>query len=224
LAGLDRQTTEGGDLPASLEQVATEFGGFLERRVREIIEGAEARAAEIERDADRRARQREEQSELRARALFQDLHDHTKQVLDSLELARSALGGMVEELRAELDGPAAVEEPPAVEEPGPAGEHEKRDPLKAEQERLAALIHPAPANPEDQATSSTQAAEFDEMIEAEIMGMFKDGRSRQDAERFLRGFRLGDNYIGRLDEIYAQQHQGISERQGLRRRFRRGSR
>lgn len=233
MARFDRQTTEGRDLPASLDTVANEFGDFLERRVREIIEGAQVRAAEIERDANRRAMQIEQQSE-----------DRTKRVLESLERVHSTIGGMIEELRAEPESPPAVEErgsangyerqgPPEVrfvEAPQAGGEPQARerqlatDTQRAEQERLAALIDPERVNPEDEATSTARSAEFDEMIEAEIRGMFQDGRSREDAERFLGGFRLGDNYIGRLDEIYTQQQSGASGRRGVRGRLRRSSR
>ena len=101
LAPSDRQSTEGHDLPPSLDTVANEFGGFLEQRVREIIEGAEARAAEIERDADQKARER------------------TRELLDNIQVAQSALSNMVEELRAELEDPEPREPSPVEPPPAP---------------------------------------------------------------------------------------------------------
>ena len=42
------------------------------------------------------------------------------------------------------------------------------------------------------------------MIHGEIRRMFQSGKSREDVERFLGRFELGDNYHGLLDELYSQ--------------------
>ncbi len=170
--------------------------------MREIIEGAEARAAAIEHDADQNAR------------------DRTKRLLDNVEAVQSALSSLVEELRSELEEEPRT--PSCVEPPLDARLATRAE--RAEQQQLAALINPEPVEPEDPAGPSATSPEFDEMIQAEIQGMFREGKTRADALHFLERFRLGDNYIGLLDEIYLQEQGGTSGRRGLRGRLRRRSR
>jgi len=51
--------------------------------------------------------------------------------------------------------------------------------------------------------------------------MRENGDSREDAERFLGRFRLGESYVGVLDEIYPQDegNRTSGQERGKRRRF-----
>ena len=63
---------------------------------------------------------------------------------------------------------------------------------------------PPVAKAETSGRSADSSAEFDQMIHGEIRRMFQSGKSREDVERFLGRFELGDNYHGLLDELYSQ--------------------
>ena len=66
---------------------------------------------------------------------------------------------------------------------------------------------------------------LDDMMRAQIVTLAQNGAPRADAERFLSRFKLGESYIGVVDEIYSQQEQsGPGSGESKRRRFgRRGS-
>ena len=62
---------------------------------------------------------------------------------------------------------------------------------------------------------------LDDMMRAQIRNM-AESAPREEAERFLARFKLGEGYLGMLDEIYSE-HGGRdgAASQGRRRRFRR---
>jgi hypothetical protein len=64
---------------------------------------------------------------------------------------------------------------------------------------------------------------LDDMMRAQIMNMAESGATRADAERFLGRFKLGESYLGMLDEIYAAHDEARAPtgNRNRRRRFRR---
>jgi flagellar biosynthesis/type III secretory pathway protein FliH len=314
MARFDREDTGGRDLNALVGTAADDLRTSLERQVREILSVAEQRAAEIERRADRYLEERRQESERQAQEAVEGVFARARQVLDSVELVQSALGGMLADLRKDLDGlppldgasppieargaaqipPARPQEPsleaaerelsrtvsepepPPVEsepEPPPVeseqearwDESEQREsepeipsqreasPPTAYQETRANPVPPEPSGPPPigarpefdpglitptkperplrQETQVSQPLEpepltravplklerereragepenpehFNQMIKAELRNMFRMGRSRAEAEAFLRRFRLGENYVGMLDDLQAE--------------------
>ena len=96
---------------------------------------------------------------------------------------------------AEDSEPAPSAEPvqetsPPQEEPPPAAE--------------GPLVEQAPTAAKAATGRGDSSAEFDQMIHGEIRRMFQSGKSREDVERFLGRFELGDSYQGLLDELYSQ--------------------
>jgi hypothetical protein len=110
----DRQHTQTPDLPAILETAAEEFRASIEREVRTVIETAQSRAAEIERQAEFNASQREQLSEHRAQQIVDTVFSRATRVLDSIDLVESALSGMLDALRAELQSLAPHEQDEAL--------------------------------------------------------------------------------------------------------------
>jgi hypothetical protein len=100
----DRQENEAQDAAMMLESATNELRSSIEREIRDILEVAEARAEEIERHADITAREKERLSERRAEETVERVYSRASRVLDSVELVQSALSGMLETLRAELQG------------------------------------------------------------------------------------------------------------------------
>jgi hypothetical protein len=150
LSRFERQTTEGGDLPALLGSATEEFRRSLERHVQQIVEAAKEQAAEIERDAHRSAKQREEQLDVRSQELVQGVVTRAASVLDSIELVQTAISGMLAELRAEVK----ALESGASEESGPVEPASRPPALIGTDQRLA---REAPAQPTQAQVSQPQA-------------------------------------------------------------------
>jgi hypothetical protein len=64
---------------------------------------------------------------------------------------------------------------------------------------------------------------LDDMMRAQIVNMVESGATRADAERFLGRFKLGESYLGMLDEIYSAHDEARTPagNRSKRRRFRR---
>jgi hypothetical protein len=101
-----------------------------------------------------------------------------------------------------------------------------------EEEAVAAIqddeAHAAPyvtpLKPASQADeTSDAAAEFDQMINAKVKEMVRNGQSRKEVERFLRRFKRGKQYIDQLDGIFGDQSLApqAPKRGGLSRLWRR---
>jgi hypothetical protein len=176
LSRFERQTTEGGDLPALLGSATEEFRRSLERHVQQIVEAAKEQAAEIERDAHRSAKQREQQLDVRSQELVQGVVTRAASVLDSIELVQTAISGMLAELRAEVkaleSGASGASQPvePAGRPPALLGSDQRLareapaqksqaqvSPPQAPPSRAAAPAQPAPAAPATEAARGTQS-------------------------------------------------------------------
>jgi hypothetical protein len=149
LGRFDRQHTETRDLPAILETAAEEFRASIEREVRTVIEAAQTRAEEIERQAEFNASQREQLSEHRAQQIVDTVFNRASRVLDSIDLVESALSGMLDGLRAELQSLAPHGQIEALERQGSKPDEERRE---VEQEATAspearAVLTPAAEQP-----------------------------------------------------------------------------
>jgi hypothetical protein len=69
------------------------------------------------------------------------------------------------------------------------------------------------------ATSEEERSELNGMIRGQIVRMYEQGKSRDEVERLLMRFKLGESYIGMLDEVYGREEPAQAPRK--RRRFRR---
>jgi hypothetical protein len=106
--------------------------------------------------------------------------------------------GVHEESHAKTPGSPSVDEKDlsspesALDDAKPLGEEDRPEPL----------LRPVPLKLIDEpAADADSAAEFDQMILAEVKGMFRSGSTRAEVEGFLKRFRLGNHYLKMLDQI-----------------------
>ena len=220
---------------AAIEEEARSRAAQAEEEARskavKTEEEARAQAARIEHEAHVKAEE--------ARSVESDRIARLTLAVDALEERMvTALG----DLRRQLESAApaeAVSEPsrengaaPAEPEaPAPEAEQVPEAEEVAEREQVPEPKAAGPATafpraiPLSVATEVDSATEtnpvLDDMMRAQIQSMRENGDSREDAERFLGRFRLGESYVGLLDEIYPQDegNRTSGQERGKRRRF-----
>ena len=181
---------------ASIEEAARQTAAEVEREAHERAREANARAEELRAEADAESARAEE-----ARAWHSNRISRLLADVDAMEERMQAMvGDLRRRLNGELEdlgGPSpdpdarlvADTEPP----PGP--------------DQAMTFLRPVPLSVATEVDAAADATErnpvLDDMMRAQIMSMFESGASRADAERFLRRFKLGESYLGMLDEIYS---------------------
>lgn len=235
-------------LRVALEREAVELINKAREEAAAIEEAARSKAAQAEDEARSRAVKTEEEARTQAARIEHEAHVKAEEArsVESDRIARLALAvDALEErmltalgdLRRQLESAApaeAVSEPsrengaaPAEPEP-PAPAAEQAPEAERVPEPKAAAGHATAfprAIPLSVATEVDSATErnpvLDDMMRAQIQSMRENGDSREDAERFLGRFRLGESYVGLLDEIYPQDegNRTSGQERGKRRRF-----
>jgi len=228
-----------GDRLADTVGAATEqLRVALEREAVELINKAREEAAAIEEEARSKAVKTEEEARAQAARIEHEAHVKAEEArsVESDRIARLALAvdaleermlAALGDLRRQLDG--AGEAVKAPEPPAPVESAEPVEPARpvepAEPQAAgstAAFPGPIPLSVATQVDSATERNPvLDDMMRAQIQGMRENGDSREDAERFLGRFRLGESYVGVLDEIYPRDegNRTSGQERGKRRRF-----
>jgi hypothetical protein len=149
------------DLPAILGNAAEEFRASIEREVRTVLEAAQSRAGEIERQAEFNASQREQLSEHRAQQIVDTVYGRASRVLDSIDLVESALSGMLDALRAELQSLAPHGQSEALAQPAnePGLSLEEETAARKGREELAQFLSPAEEPPLERESVEPPSAE-----------------------------------------------------------------
>ena len=209
-----------------------------EARVRADEATARAEAATAQADeADARAREAREAQSARIAALMRDVEGLEERMLDAVRDLRSRLlseTADIEPQTAHVEAPPSdPDEQPAAQAPPPEVNGAGRDLAAEEHPGPSAEAEPEPAVPFSGPLPLSVAAEvdaaternpvLDQMMRAQLTTFAENGTARAEAERFLSRFKLGDSYIGMLDEIYFRHEQERTPGggQGKRRRFRR---
>jgi cell division septum initiation protein DivIVA len=204
-----------------------------EARVRADEATARAETATAQADeADARAREAQEAQSARIAALMRDVEGLEQRMLDAVRDLRSRLLSETAEVEAPPadrdEHPAAEPAPPDVNGAGPdlaAEEHAAPSaPPEPDTERAAPFSGPLPLNVATEVDAATERNPvLDQMMRAQLTSFAENGTARAEAERFLSRFKLGESYIGMLDEIYSryEQERTPGGGQGKRRRFRR---
>ena len=237
MARFDRQNTERSELAASLETATEELRLSVERELREIVETAKAQAKEIEREAGRRAAVLDRESEKRAEERLRASFGHVWALLDAVDLIEATLGSMVGALRAELEDlateltrplqaedEAEITAPPAAAQAlaGQQAGEPATPPVAAVEPAAvpdASVAEPAPAP-----TPEVPNLEVRQMIYEQIVAMFRDGKARSDAERFVTRFKSGEDYLPLVEQVYNMQEAARGAKPRMRRRLRRRGR
>jgi len=221
---------------AAIEEEARSKAAQAEEEARskavKTEEEARAQAARIEHEAHVKAEE--------ARSVESDRIARLALAVDALEERMlAALGDLRRQLEAAAPAEAVAEPsrengaaPAEPEAPAPAAEQVAEAEEAPEAERVpepkAAAGHATAfprAIPLSVATEVDSATErnpvLDDMMRAQIESMRENGDSREDAERFLGRFRLGESYVGVLDEIYPRDegNRTSGQERGKRRRF-----
>ena len=223
---------------AGIEEEARHRAAETEQEALRRAEEASARADAANARAEELSAKAEEES-ARAEAARASHADRIARALRDVDAMEERLQTTVADLRRRLSGeldeirplaqqqqqPVQEPEAPPVQEPeAPPAAVQVADDAPAEPEADQALAFSGPV-PLSVATAVDSATEpnpvLDDMMRAQILNMKERGAPREEAERFLARFRLGESYLGILDDIYSEHREQDGAPQGKRRRFRR---
>jgi hypothetical protein len=229
LARFDRQEEAGDRLADTLGDATEQLRVALEREAVDIISKAREQAASLEEAArleaasiEQAARQRADKLEREARVRAEAASARAEEarasqskriagVLKDVEDLEQRMLATVADLRRRLSS-ETEDEPVAVPEP-------------AAENGAPQFSRPVPMSVAAQVGAATEPNPvLDDMMRAQIVNMAGSGTPRAEAERFLGRFKLGESYLGMLDEVYSE-HDGTgapagdqSKRRRLRRR------
>lgn len=213
------------DLRAALEREAVDIIVKAREQAASIEEAARRRADQVEREAHVRAeeaRARAEEADARAEEARSSHGDRIARLLEDVDAMEQRMQAMVGDLRRRLSGElediqAAAPQPQEDPVPGPeptdrngAGQVSSEEeavspPNPTGTDQAMAFSRPVPLSV---ATELDAAVErnpiLDDMMRAQIVNLVESGATRADTERFLGRFRLGESYLGMLDEIFSQ--------------------
>jgi hypothetical protein len=229
-AALEREALEivskARERAASIEEAARQSAAEVERQARVRAEAAIAEADEASaRAAEARTRADEESARAEeARASHAERIDRLLGDVDVMEeRMQSMVGNLRRRLRGELEG---MPEGPAGNGASEvvSGQEQVPRPDPAGTDHAMTFSGPVPLSVATEVDAATERNPMlDNMMRAQIVSMAESGTTRADAERFLGRFKLGESYLGMLDEIYSEHHTGQTRagERTKRRRFRR---
>jgi hypothetical protein len=200
--------------PRAMLAETKQIAASLEPELRRVIDMTMDRVAEIERQTLHEARQLMASSEHDS----QDAVERSSRLVNSLEALTGTVNEVTSALRTEADEvtealralhglnvelPQMQRERPTSAAPQPPSAQAPLGPESAP----VAPPEPAPTPPAADAQEAPDpeiepSPELTEMYRQHIIRMRDDGKSRDEAERVLRGFRFGRRFSGMLDEIY----------------------
>jgi hypothetical protein len=206
---------ETGGLPTNLGTATEDLRTTVESEVTRIVRGAEARAADIEDQALERAARIEAESEQRVGATFEDSRLRVAQMLAEIQVIERIFGEAIQSLRVKADQlTGGIER--ARTEPFDATEQDPvEEVLDPAIENYAVPSSIVPPEAEVEPEAPTADPEAREMIRQHLQNMAENGRSRVEAERMLMRFKLGEQYLDLLDDLYPPE---VSQRKGFLRR------
>ncbi len=209
-AALER---EAGEVMSRAREEAASVEQDALRKAEEIESEARARAAQA--DASVRAAQRAQSD--RIAELIHDVDALEERICEMVGDLRGRLTSAIEDTRTPLPeaGGEAEDRLPAAEngrirgsgaeEAGEPQSPEREPERVSEREQPVAFSGPVPLSVATEMDAATQRSPMlDDMMRAQIVTLAQNGAPRADAERFLSRFKLGESYIGVVDEIYSQ--------------------
>jgi hypothetical protein len=247
LARFERQEATDVRLAETLGAATEQLRAAVEREAVEIVSKAREQAASIEEAArqsaaetERQARARADEASARADEARASQADRIARLLEDVDAMEERMQAMFGDLRRRLSGeledirgPSSQPHDP-IADPGPpawngAGEAstgsepvEQPNPLGTDQ--AMAFSRPVPLSVATEVDAATERNPvLDDMMRAQLMNMVESGSTRADAERFLGRFKLGESYLGMLDEIFSAHDEARTPagNRSKRRRFRR---
>jgi hypothetical protein len=225
-------------LRAALEREAVEIVSKAREQAASIEEAARQSAAEVEQQARAKNAEAEEAS-ARAEEARASQTDRIARLLEDVDAVEERMQAMFGDLRRRLSGelediqgpsqhhdPIADPEPPASNGAGEAstGAEPLARPNPPGTDQAMAFSRPVPLSVATEVDAATERNPvLDDMMRAQIVNAAESGTTRADAERFLGRFKLGESYLGMLDEIYSAQNEARTPagNRNRRRRFRR---
>jgi hypothetical protein len=181
IARFDRQATGAASSRVSPEAAAAELHSFVERQVQEILRTATGNAERIELEAVDHAREIEQEAARKSGEMLEAAFNRAWRILDGIDLMESGVGDMIHALRKEMEGFAAD-----------LGIAAPRGDLGSGRENGTVGSH----------------AEVEQMITEQVAILFREGRSRSEAEHLVMRFKQGEDYLHVIDQIYDQRGEG----------------
>jgi hypothetical protein len=190
----------------------------IEPELRAIVDQAVERVAVLEVEAVREARDQAQESKRREQEAFDGVLERLSGLLDGLDQLAESVNGVAQSMRQELEGlkgvvteltsaSTPIEED--VPELPPEPEWEPEEDLASDDAIEAAAYN-------GHAQESDPPPEITRMFRRQMENMWRSGASREEVERWLMRFEVGDHHRDLLDEIYsAARIQPQRRRKGL---------
>jgi hypothetical protein len=204
--GADAPTEQGDDRQhVSALDDGTSIAARIEPELRAIVDQAVERVAAVEIEAVREAREQAQELERREGEALEKVLERLARLVDGLDLLGDSVSGMADSMRTEFDAVVAElsRASSALDADAPDGE--------APVEDVSGQAAPEPEPDQETATDHETSRTFRKQLE----NMWRSGTSRDDAERWLMRFELGDRHRDLLDEIYWAGRSAPRHRKGL---------